>query len=322
MTGTMRALLTGGTGFVGANLARRLLQDGHEVHCLVQPGHAAWRIESIRADLRLHEVDLADGERLLQVVRQIRPDWIFHLAVHGAYSWQTDLGRMVRTNILGTINLVGACVATGFEGFVNTGSSSEYGFKDHAPAETEALQPNSHYAVTKASATLFCRYTAESRRLRLPTLRLYSIYGPWEDPGRLFPTLVCRGLEGALPPLVDPETARDYVHVGDAVEAYLLAASHADQPPGGIYNVGSGVQTSLRELVEVARRVLGLRAEPAWGAMAGRSWDTNVWVADNRRAAEVLGWRPRLTVEEGFRQLVAWFAREPALRERYRAGHR
>ena len=164
-----RALLTGGTGFVGANLARRLLQGGHEVHCLVQPGHAVWRIESIRADLRLHEVDLADGERLLQVVRQIRPDWVFHLAVHGAYSWQTDLGQMVRTNILGTINLVGACVATGFEGFVNTGSSSEYGFKDHAPAETEALQPNSHYAVTKASATLFCRYTAESRRLRLPT---------------------------------------------------------------------------------------------------------------------------------------------------------
>src|SRR5207247_2954820 len=140
--------------------------------------------ESSGAALRLQAAVAADGERLPQVVRQIRTDWVFHLAVHGAYSWQTDLGQMVRTNILGTINLVGACVATGFEGFVNTGSSSEYGFKDHAPAETEALQPNSHYAVTKASATLFCRYTAESRRLRLPPLRLSSIYGPWEEPGR------------------------------------------------------------------------------------------------------------------------------------------
>jgi len=188
--------------------------------------------------------------------------------------------------------------------------------------EDELPAPNSHYAVTKLAATMWCGHIARSTGAHVPTLRLYSIYGPWEEPGRLFPTLVSRGLEGALPPLVDPETARYYVHVGDAVEAYLLAASHADQPPGGIYNVGSGVQTRLREVVEVARRVLGLRAEPAWGAMAGRSWDTNVWVADNRRAAEVLGWRPRLTVEEGFRQLVAWFAREPALRERYRAGHR
>ncbi|HYV56487.1 MAG TPA: NAD-dependent epimerase/dehydratase family protein, partial [Candidatus Nitrosopolaris sp.] len=227
----------------------------------------------------------------------------------------------VRTNILGTINLVGACVATGFEGFVNTGSSSEYGFKDHAPAETEALEPNSYYAVTKSSATLFCRYTAQSRQLRLPTLRLYSIYGPWEEPGRLLPTLVSCGLDGALPPLADPDTARDYVHVDDTVEAYLLAVSRADQPPGGIYNVGSGVQTSLRELVEVARRALALRVEPAWGAMPGRSWDTNVWIADNRRAAEVLGWRPKLTIEEGFGRLLAWFRSNPALHERYRAGH-
>jgi nucleoside-diphosphate-sugar epimerase len=316
-----RVLLTGGTGFVGANLARRLLQIGHEVHLLVQPGHTTWRIEAVQADLRLHEVDLADGERLGSLVRRIGPDWVFHLAVHGAYSWQRDLGQMVRTNILGTMNLVGACVATGFEGFVNTGSSSEYGFKDHAPAETEGLEPNSYYAVTKSSATLFCRYTAQSRQLRLPTLRLYSIYGPWEEPGRLLPTLVSRGLDGALPPLADPDTARDYVHVDDAVEAYLLAVSRADQPPGGIYNVGSGVQTSLRELVEVARRVLELSVEPAWGAMPGRSWDTSVWIADNRRAAEVLGWRPKLTIEEGFRRLVAWFKDNPALHERYRAGH-
>src|SRR6058998_3106401 len=185
-----RVLLTGGTGFVGANLARRLLQSGHEVHLLVQPRHTGWRIEAIRDDLRLHEVDLADGERLGNLVRRIGPDWVFHLAAHGAYSWQRDLGQIVRTNILGTMNLVGACVATGFEGFVNTGSSSEYGFKDHAPAETEALEPNSYYAVTKASATLFCRFTARARSVNLPTLRLYSVYGPYEEPSRLIPALI------------------------------------------------------------------------------------------------------------------------------------
>src|SRR5438552_1027906 len=154
-----RVVVTGATGFVGANLARRLLRDGHELHLLVRPGYKPWRIDAIRADARLYEVRLEDASKVMSIVEKIRPDWIFHLAVHGAYSSQTDLHQMLLTNVHGTINLVRAGLKTGFEAFINTGSSSEYGFKDHPAAETEFLEPNSDYAVTKASATLFCRYT-------------------------------------------------------------------------------------------------------------------------------------------------------------------
>ena len=86
-----RVLLTGGTGFVGANLSRRLLEDGHEVHLTVRPTSPRWRIEATLSDLRLHEVDLADREALARLVKGIRPDWVFHLAAHGAYPFQTDL---------------------------------------------------------------------------------------------------------------------------------------------------------------------------------------------------------------------------------------
>lgn len=309
-----RVILTGGTGFVGANLARRLLRDGHEVHLLVRGGHAAWRIEAIRADVRLHEADLCDEEALARAVADIRPDWVFHLAAYGAYSWQTDLRRTVQTNVVGTVALVEACLKAGFEAFVHTGSSSEYGFKDHAPSETEALEPNSHYAVAKASATLFCRHTAQGRGVRLPTLRLYSVYGPYEDPARLMPTLIRQGLKGTLPPLVNPETARDFVYAEDVCEAYLLAASRPGQEPGAVYNVGTGVQTTLREVVGVARRAMDIRAEPAWGSMPPRQWDTGVWVADSRKIREALGWRPRHTFEEGFRETVAWFRDDPPSR--------
>ena len=120
-----RVILTGGTGFIGANLARRLLDDGHQLHLLVRPGYRSWRIEPILTDLQLHEVRLADHDVLTRVVRDIRPDWIFHLATHGAYASQTDLHQMVQTNIVGTVNLVEACLETGFESFVNTGSSSD-----------------------------------------------------------------------------------------------------------------------------------------------------------------------------------------------------
>jgi nucleoside-diphosphate-sugar epimerase len=306
-----RVLLTGGTGFVGANLARRLLRDGHELHLLVRPACQLWRIADIRSDLRLHELHLHEAETVERVVGQIRPDWVFHLAVHGAYSWQTEWEQMVRTNIQGTMSLVSACLKTGFAAFVNTGSSSEYGLKDHAPAESEPLDPNSHYAVTKAAATMFCRHTAQSRRVHLPTLRLYSVFGPYEDPGRLLPTLIMHGLQGKLPPLADPDVARDFVYVDDVVEAYLLAATVQTPEWGPIYNVGTGVQTTLREVVAVAKQAMNLSVEPVWNAMPNRHWDANVWVSDNRKIRAQLGWQPRHTFAEGFRMMLNWLRQGP-----------
>jgi nucleoside-diphosphate-sugar epimerase len=316
-----RVIVTGATGFVGANLARRLVHDGHEVHLFVRQGYAPWRIEAIRAHVRLHAVNLADEEALSRSVGSVRPDWVFHLAAYGAYPHQSDPRQMVQTNITGTMNLVSACLRTGFEALVNTGSSSEYGFKDHGPSETEWLEPNSHYAVTKASATLFSRYMAQSHRVHLPTLRLYSVYGPYEEPTRLMPTLVVRGWRGELPPLVRPDIARDYVYVDDIIDAYLLAASLPSQELGAIYNVGTGLQTSLREVVDVARRVMAIPVEPQWGSMEERIWDTAVWVSDNRKIRARLGWRPRYDVEEGFRQMVNWLRDNPALLRRYQNAH-
>jgi UDP-glucose 4-epimerase len=306
-----RVLVTGGTGFVGANLIRRLLADGHEVHLLLRPQYSTWRIDTVKADVRLHVVDLFDAAATLSVVRRIRPDWIFHLAVYGAYPTQQDLRRMIDTNLVGTINLAEACLAEGFEAFVNTGSSSEYGYKDHAPPETEAIDPNSHYAVTKASATHFCRYTAQRHGVRIPTLRLYNIYGPFEEPARLFPTLIVRGLSGELPPLVRPEVARDYVYVEDTVAAYIAAATCPLPDPGGVYNVGTGIQTTVGDLVALARQEFGLNVKPQWGSLDNRIWDTSVWVAAPQKIEDELGWTPRHTVSEGFRQTVAWFRQQP-----------
>lgn len=308
-----RVLITGATGFVGANLARRLLREGCQVHLLVRREHATWRLQGIADQVQLHQVELDDRAGLDQLVSLVRPEWVFHLAAYGAYSWQADLQRMIQTNITGTTNLVEACARVGFAAFVNTGSSSEYGAKDHPPAEGEALEPNSHYACTKAAATLLCRYTAQSRNLHLPTLRLYSVYGPYEDPGRLFPALIRKGLQGELPSLVGPETTRDYVYVDDVCDVYLLAATRPGQAPGAIYNVGTGVQTCMRQLVELARQTLGIAVEPHWGSMPARIWDTDVWVADNRRIREALGWQPRTSLAEGFDLTVEWFRQHASL---------
>jgi nucleoside-diphosphate-sugar epimerase len=301
-----RVIITGGTGFVGANLARRLLYEGHEVHLLLRPNHTAWRIQAVQADVHLHEVRLENPDDARQVVKSIQPEWIFHLAAHGAYSWQTDFPQMVQTNFMSTVNLVEACLKTGFEVFVNTGSSSEYGFKDHAPSESEAPEPNSYYAVTKASATLYCGHIARSHNIRIPTLRLYSVYGPYEEPSRLMPTLIVHGLKGRLPPLVSPHIARDYIYVDDVLDAYLLAVGDKWDAPDAIYNVGTGVQTTIEEIVKIAQRVLNITAAPEWGSMSDRTWDTSVWIADARSIYQQLGWLPHNKVEQGFQKFVDW----------------
>src|SRR5579859_8191955 len=288
-----RVMVTGATGFVGANLARRLVADRHDVHLLIRPTHAQWRIDDLGESVTVHSADLADVGGLAQLVANVSPRWVFHLAAYGAYPYQTDVRAMVQSNIVGTLNLIHASAGAGVEVVVNTGSSSEYGAMDHAPAESESCAPNSNYAVTKLAATLLCQQAAEQTHMRIPTLRLYSVYGPFEEPSRLMPTLVLRGREGKLPRLADPRTARDFIFVDDVVEAYLHAAYVVEAEPGAIFNVGTGKQSSLAEVVATAREVLSILAEPDWGSYPDRMWDTDVWVADRTRAGRELGWTPR-----------------------------
>ena len=306
-----RATVTGASGFVGANLVRRLLEAGHDVHVLLRPGYQAWRLHEVLPQLRVDIVDLGNAESVRAVIAGARPDWIFHLAAYGAYADQTDVEQMVATNITATINLVRACVAVGFEAFVNIGSSSEYGFKEHAPSEDEVLEPNSDYAVTKASATLYCRSTAIRLQMPITTLRLYSVYGPFEEPKRLIPTLLVRGLEGRWPPLVDPAVARDFVFTDDVTDACLMAATRSGSSPGAIYNIGSGRQTTLDEVVGVVKDLLAVGVEPSWGSMPRRVWDTTSWVGDNRRAVAALDWRPDRTLRAGLTATLDWLQQNP-----------
>jgi dolichol-phosphate mannosyltransferase len=272
------------------------LADGHDVTALVRPGGDAWRLDAPAV-----EVDLRDAAAVAAAFRAARPERVFHLAARGGYSWQADARPILASTVLGTAAVLDAAAEAGAERVVHAGSSSEYGPKDHAPGEDEPLAPDSVYGVGKAAATMLCR----TAPVPTVTLRLYSVYGPWEDPRRFVPTLVEHALRGELPPLVDPATARDFVYVDDAVEAFVRAAG-ADVAAGAVYNVGTGVQTTIGEAVETARRVFDVAAEPRWGSMPSRSWDTSVWVADASRARAELGWTAATTFADGLRRTADW----------------
>jgi UDP-glucose 4-epimerase len=312
----MKALVTGAAGFVGANLVRQLLRAGHEPVAVVRPGGNTWRLAGTSTEAEQVGIDLRDPVAVERAVRDVRPDVIFHLAAHGAYSWQNDFDAMLSVNVGATKALLTAAHDVEAS-LVNAGSSSEYGYKDHAPQEGERVDPNSDYAVTKVTATHLCRLAASASGVQAVTLRLYSIYGPWEEPGRLMPTLVRRAVAGGWPPLVGPEIARDFVWVEDACDAFVRAGTTAFADRGAVINIASGTQTTLEVLVETARRVLRVPAEPVWGSMPARSWDTSIWVGDPNLAEQLLGWKAQTTIAVGIERMAAWFCDHPELAARY-----
>lgn len=319
-------LVTGGAGFVGANLVRRLVASSVEVHLLLNSTIDTWRVAELAGWTR-QDVPLHDQMAVDDLFDRVRPRVVFHLAAHGAYSWQSDEELMIQTNILGTKNLLRAASRSGVAAFVSSGSSSEYGFSDRATHETDRVEPNSAYALTKAAAAMYCRLVASETGLWAPTLRLYSVYGPFEDPGRLFPALVGAALSGRLPVLADPRTARDFVYVEDVVDALLKAAARgpvlkaATGDAGRIFNVASGRMTSLEALVDLVSEVFNLTESPQWGSMDDRAWDARIWVGDPSRSLAELGWKPRVGLREGLRLMSDWMS-SPAAGTLYaRCGH-
>jgi nucleoside-diphosphate-sugar epimerase len=300
----VKSLVTGAAGFIGANLVRRLVDDGDDVIAVTPDSESRARLADV-----VDRIALWPPTELAELVRRERVDRLFHLASHGAYSWQTERRRIYETNLLGTIDVVDAAAAAGVRAIVVAGSSSEYGRTGHPPAEDERLRPESDYAIAKAAATMFCEQAVE-RGVPVTTLRLYSVYGPFEDSRRLVPQLLSAALGGRLPPLADPETAHDFVYVDDAVDAFVVASEAAARAKVGTFNVGTGVQTTLAEIVELARDVFDVVEEPSWGGYAGRSWDSPVWVADPSRAQEVLGWRSQTALRDGLTRTAQWMREE------------
>ena len=310
-----RAAVTGAGGFVGTNLVQRLLADGLDVAAIVRPGSDLWRLDGIDACIR--ETDISDASAVAETFADLRPVWIFHLAAHGAYSWQQDDDAIIATNVLGTANVVRAALDTGCEALVFGGTSSEYGPLDYAPAEDEPVNPTTTYGLTKAFGTLYCSLVAREQSAPISVLRLYSAYGPFEDPRRLVPRLVSEALDGGLPQLASPEAAHDFVYVDDVCDAFVRAAECAASPAGQVYNIGSGTQTTLRELVHFVTDRFEVGVEPRWSSMGDRPWDTAYWCADAAKAGRELDWRATTSLADGIDRFASWLSSDPERRRRY-----
>ena len=296
----------GASGFIGANLFKDIFKVREDVYALTHDATKAWRLKLL--DIPFENIvhcDILSNNSVEQTFEQYKPRTIFNLAAYGAYSKQKNINLTYETNVIGTVNILENC--TDETVYIHAGSSSEYGFNCAAPKETDPVKPNSHYAVSKVSAAYLIEFYAKVHQRKALNLRLYSIYGAWEEPDRLIPRLIEEARKGGYPPLVSPDISRDFVYADDCVEAFLDAALKVNTNISGkSYNIATGEKTTMRELVETSRQTFGQTDVPVWGSMPNRGWDLSDWYGDPTEAQKDLGWKARTSLSEGLRLNKEW----------------
>jgi nucleoside-diphosphate-sugar epimerase/glycosyltransferase involved in cell wall biosynthesis len=298
-------LITGASGFVGANLFRTISAIRKDVYAVVQRNRN-WRLVDV-PDEQLVSTDLNDLNMVKNMVDRIRPKTVFDCVAYGAYSFEKNVELIYETNFIGIVKLVELLSEGSVAAYIHAGSSSEYGSNSAGPREDAICEPNSHYAVSKVSAEQYLKFAGKTRAFPCVNLRLYSVYGPLEDVSRLMPAMVRAALNGKLPPLVNPDISRDFVYVDDVCAAFIIAAAKMNPDMfGESINIGSGKKTSIAELVETVQRLFSLKVQPEYNSMERRDWDLEEWYSNSDKARSMIGWSAETSLEVGIRQLANW----------------
>lgn len=296
----------GASGFIGANIVKEIANYRKDVYAISHNPRSAWRLKLLKIESnQILYCDINYKSSVEAIFSEYHPKTIFNLSAYGAYSKQDNHWLTFQTNFMGTVNILEAC--TDIRAYIHAGSSSEYGLNSNNPDELDSLIPNSHYSVSKISSSYLINFYGKFLQKPCLNLRLYSIYGPWEEPDRLVPKLIEFGQRKTFPPLVSPDTSRDFVYITDCVNAFVLAALNVNEKiSGNSYNIGSGQKTTLFDLTQIIKKQFSITESPVWGKMPARKWDTKEWVGNYKRAFSDLNWRPTITLEEGLKHIADW----------------
>ena len=301
----MKALVTGGAGFIGSNLVDALLARGDEVTVVddLSTGKRENLEQAIPGGATLAEIDIREAEAVTDVVARLKPEVIFHLAA------QIDVRKSVanpaadaRINVEGTANLLSAAQAHGVRRFVNTSTGGAiYGELETVPAaEDHRVAPEAPYGLSKFCAEQYCEIFTRLHGLSTVSLRYGNVYGPRQDPlgeAGVIAIFCGKVLDGGKATIFgDGKQTRDYVYVDDVVDANLRAAA---SDASGPINVGLGKERTVLDIVEVLNQYAANGFEPEHAPE--RLGEVLRSALDPSRAREVLGWEAKVELEEGLR---------------------
>ena len=310
----MRAIVTGGAGFIGSNLVDALLDRGDEV--TVVDDLSTGRLENLdtarRRGIGFHEADITDAERLRAIFSGSRPDIVFHLAA------QIDVRKSIEDpawdagiNVGGSINVLEAARRAGVARVVNTSTGGAiYGEVDTIPTpETVPPRPMAAYGTSKLCAETYCHWYERLYGLSAVTLRYGNVYGPRQDPlgeAGVIAIFCGRLMSGQRPTIYgDGRQTRDYVYVADIVAANLAAASHPEAH--GVYNVGTGRECSVLGVLAALRKAAGLGDDELQPEFApSRLGELQRSALDVRRARAELGFTAESSLQDGMARTLEW----------------
>ncbi|WP_239345853.1 GDP-mannose 4,6-dehydratase [Frankia sp. CIT1] len=308
----MRILVSGAAGFIGSTVTDRMLADGHDVVGI--DDLSTGRLENLAqasGDVRFsfEKIDITSPE-VVDMVGRVRPDAVLHLAA------QIDVRVSIRDplldarlNVLGTINMLEASRRAGVAKFVHTSSGgSIYGTPRRLPVdETAAVAPESPYAAGKAAGELYLSVYRSTYGLGTTALALGNVYGPRQDPHgeagvvAIFGTAMLEGRPTVI--FGDGLTTRDYVFVGDVADAFARSVSAA-AANGERLNIGTATQTAVRELHSRIAGIIGVADVPEFAP--SRPGELQRIELDISKARRLVGWQPRVHLDDGLGQTVAW----------------
>jgi len=315
-----RVLVTGAGGFIGSHLAESLVVSGAKVRALVKynsAGRWGWLDTSeLRSDMEVVAGDIRDADCVRRLSDSI--DIIFHLAalIGIPYSYNAPLSY-IRTNTEGTLNILNAAMEKSVERVIHTSTSETYGTARYVPIdEKHPLQAQSPYSASKIAADKLAESFHLSFGLPVVTIRPFNVFGPRQSSRAVIPTIIVQALAGKPVKLGNLSPTRDLTYVSDTVEAFMLAA-RSEQTLGKVVNVGSGSEISIGELAKLIVREIdkGLEIVTEEKRIRPQGSEVERLLADNRLAKELLGWRPKHSLEKGLRLTIEWFRKN---QERYR----
>jgi nucleoside-diphosphate-sugar epimerase len=299
----MRVLLTGATGFLGAHVARLLVQQGCQVFALARRGSDLGRLQDVHDALHLVTGDVLDGEQMAEVVQQARPELCLHLAWYaepGVY-----LSSPLNVRYIGaSLHLATLLAGAGCRRLVVAGTCAEYDADYGYLSESSPTHPATLYAASKVATQTVLAKLAEQLDLSVAWARIFYIYGPGENPRRFVPDIITTLLRGQPTRTTLGEQVRDYLHVEDVASA-LWALVGSDL--AGVVNIGSGAPVTNREIVLKIGEIVGHPELVKLGDLPYRAGDPMFVCANNSRLLRNTDWRPQYDINSGFRQVAAWW---------------
>jgi len=249
-----RFSIIGGETFIGASIARRLVQEGKEVHIITHQTPSLWRLRDLMLSVRIHSIDLSNPQEVFDVFNQIKAAVIINATSYGERPYEVNLDETYDQNFFNLLILIEQAKEVGFSCFINTGSYQEYGRKPYALSEHIMPEPLSHFGISKASATMYCSKEAKLNNLPIYTVRPFIPYGPYQGRDSFITKLFANTMIDVKFNHYYANASYDFIYIDDLVNIYMALIQQ--MPTSSfVFNGGSGISYRLRDVVRTFEEI-------------------------------------------------------------------